>query len=364
MMFRRLARLGRPVTRLFPERHLHLHSGVASRSWRLTPARQMAIAGAAAVGAVWLSLSTLAMMSGAFHRTNGEIAAARTEARLKATTASVDRLAGALERRHEALATLLIQAQGAAGTSAPIPATAISRSASPIDRLQAVRADQDRLIAEAETFATNRADRLRLAFRLAGLRPAAYAQRTEGMGGPLLAANDPRALAATLDVDQDFARRVGRAALDLSAMHVLDAAAAGVPLARPTVNTVQSSGFGVRVDPFTGERAFHPGLDFAGAYKTPIHSTAPGVVVFTGQKSGYGNTIEIDHGHGFKTRYGHLQSIGVHIGQRVALGQTIGAMGSTGRSTGDHLHYEIWLDGRVQNPLRFVRAGDYARQNG
>ena len=95
---------------------------------------------------------------------------------------------------------------------------------------------------------------------------------------------------------------------------------------------------------------------------TPIYSTAPGVVSFTGVRSGYGNTIEIDHGRGFKTRFAHLAAIAVHVGQRVAVGQRIGAMGSTGRSTGPHLHYEVWVDGKAQNPDRFLKAGEYVQQ--
>jgi murein DD-endopeptidase MepM/ murein hydrolase activator NlpD len=87
------------------------------------------------------------------------------------------------------------------------------------------------------------------------------------------------------------------------------------------------------------------------------------VVSYAGVRSGYGNTVEVDHGHGFKTRYGHLSAISVTVGQQVAVGQRIGAMGSTGRSTGTHLHYETWLNGRPQNPLRFIKAGDYVQQN-
>jgi murein DD-endopeptidase MepM/ murein hydrolase activator NlpD len=126
---------------------------------------------------------------------------------------------------------------------------------------------------------------------------------------------------------------------------------------------VRTSGFGARIDPFTHHGAFHPGQDFAGAYMTPIHATAPGVVAFTGQRTGYGNVVEIDHGGGFKTRYAHLQAISVAMGQRVGIGQRIGAMGSTGRSTGVHLHYEVWENGRVQDPTRFLKAGDYVQQD-
>jgi murein DD-endopeptidase MepM/ murein hydrolase activator NlpD len=136
-----------------------------------------------------------------------------------------------------------------------------------------------------------------------------------------------------------------------------------LPLGEPIDDPHRSSSFGVRVDPFTHRGAFHPGQDFAGAVMTPIHATAPGVVSFTGQRTGYGNVVEIDHGGGFKTRYAHLQAISVATGQSVALGQRIGGMGSTGRSTGTHLHYEVWQNGRVQDPTRFLKAGDYVQQD-
>jgi murein DD-endopeptidase MepM/ murein hydrolase activator NlpD len=92
---------------------------------------------------------------------------------------------------------------------------------------------------------------------------------------------------------------------------------------------------------------------------TPVEATGPGIVSFTGVRSGYGNTVEIDHGRGLKTRYAHLSSISVRAGQRVAVGQRLGGMGSTGRSTGTHLHYEVWVNGRARNPDQFVRAGAY-----
>jgi len=87
-----------------------------------------------------------------------------------------------------------------------------------------------------------------------------------------------------------------------------------------------------------------------------------GVVSYAGVRSGYGNVVEIDHGNGFKTRYAHLQASSVRVGQRVAIGQRIAAMGSTGRSTGPHLHYEVWVNGRAQNPNRFLKAGEYVQQ--
>ncbi len=165
-----------------------------------------------------------------------------------------------------------------------------------------------------------------------------------------------------LDVDEAFAQRVQRAALSMGDFHALSDAAGKVPLSSPVFSASRSSGFGARIDPITRRPAFHPGLDFASGFLTPIFATAPGEVSFTGVRAGYGNTVEIDHGGGFKTRYAHLQGIAVATGQRVAVGQRVGAMGSTGRSTGPHLHYEVWVDGRPQNPDRFLRAGDYVQQ--
>ena len=287
-------------------------------------------------------------------------------AQLNGPANSVVDLANTLEKRHAALAMLLTQARdtpGAVEALAPIimhPEP--GAGASPAQRIQTVQVDQEKLIEAAGSFARNRADRLRLAFRLAGLDPNVYAGRGGALGGPLIEAKDPRALAAVLDVDEDFARRIEIAATDLSDLRGLSGAAQVVPLGRPTANTSESSGFGVRLDPFTGRPAFHSGQDFAGAFLSPVAATAPGVVSFTGVRSGYGNTVEIDHGWGFKTRYAHLESIFVTVGQHLALGQKLGSMGSTGRSTGTHLHYEVWVDGRAQNPMRFVKAGDYVQQ--
>ena len=140
-------------------------------------------------------------------------------------------------------------------------------------------------------------------------------------------------------------------------MRNLSDAAEHLPFDRPT-QARTTSGFGVRFDPFNGRPAVHQGQDFAAPLNTPIYATAPGIVSFAGVRSGYGNTVEIDHGRGFKTRFAHLNAMAVQPGQRIALGQRIGAMGTTGRSTGVHLHYEVWMDGRPQNPARFMRAGD------
>lgn len=383
----RFARLRRSLEELFPERHLYVRSGGEMRAFVLTTGKQLTAAGVVAGAALWMGVCTAAMLVNAMamSASDQEIARVKSQyerhvadrearlnsavAQLNAAEGSVDTLALAVEKRHAALTMLLADAKGAPGAAQAL-APAIERVAtppagsSPMRRIELVRASQERLIDAADEFAKTRADRLRLAFRLAGLTPGAYMPKGGSLGGPLIEAKDPRALAVVLDVDERFATRIQHAATNLSEANAMAEAARSLPFARPTANTSQSSGFGVRFDPFTRRPAFHSGLDFTGGYNYPIQATAPGIVSFTGVRSGYGNTIEIDHGRGFKTRYAHLQAIAVRPGQRVAVGQRIGGMGSTGRSTGPHLHYEVWVNGRAQNPGRFVKAGEHVLQAG
>jgi murein DD-endopeptidase MepM/ murein hydrolase activator NlpD len=378
MSFGRVKRLARRLLDRFPERHIAIRSNGQVREVVLTPERQLAMAGLAAAGVAWMVVATVVIAAGAVSRANSTSSVAQTQAKyerwiadrqarlnsalaqLNSPSRSMDALANSLEKRNIALAMLLTDARGASGVGDAPAANLAARS--PAERIAAARLDQEQLIETAGSYAKSRADRLRMAFRLAGLDPNLYAGRGDGLGGPLIDAKDPRALGAVLDVDEDFARRIQRAAIDLSDARGLTKATQTLPLARPADNVTESSGFGARLDPFTDQPAFHSGQDFAGAFMTPVHATAPGIVSFAGIRSGYGNTVEIDHGQGFKTRYAHLESIAVNVGQQVALGQRIGGMGSTGRSTGDHLHYEVWVNGRPQNPLRFVKAGDYVQQ--
>ncbi len=118
-----------------------------------------------------------------------------------------------------------------------------------------------------------------------------------------------------------------------------------------------SSPFGVRTDPFLGRPAMHTGIDLRGDIGEPVHATANGKVTIAGWEGGYGKMVEIDHGNGLATRYGHLSEIDVKVGQIVRIGQVIGKIGSTGRSTGPHLHYETRVDGEPVDPQKFLRAG-------
>ena len=131
-----------------------------------------------------------------------------------------------------------------------------------------------------------------------------------------------------------------------------------VPYRKPVIGEVEfTSGFGVRSDPFLGRPAMHTGLDFRAGTGDPVRATANGKVVSSGWAGGYGRMVEIDHGNGLSTRYGHLSEIGVKVGDQIRIGQVIGAVGSTGRSTGPHLHYETRIDGEAVDPQKFLRAG-------
>jgi len=380
-----VARLRHLLDRLFPERHLYLRANGETRGYVLTTRKQVMLACAGVAVGAWTILATASTAFSAFNATTVEREVARTKARyerlmadrqarldtavvqLQTTAGSVDELAKTVEKRHAALGMVLGNFQGIPGAEREltpvIPASRADRP--PLERVLAIKLDQERLIARAQNFARTRAERLRLAFRLAGLNPAAYISGAvgSGLGGPLVDAKDAKALAAVLDVDEAFAARIKNAADNLSEMRGLADAAERLPFDRPARGVRTTSGFGIRFDPFNSRPAVHQGLDFAGPFMTPIYATAPGVVSFVGVRSGYGNTVEIDHGGGFKTRYAHLQSFSVKVGERVGVGTRIAAMGSTGRSTGVHLHYEVWMNGRPQNPLRFIKAGDYVQQN-
>jgi len=128
------------------------------------------------------------------------------------------------------------------------------------------------------------------------------------------------------------------------------------PAGRPIKKGWLSSYFGKRTDPFNGRQEMHKGIDFAGQMGSGIQATAAGVVTWAGKRYGYGNLVEINHGNGLSTRYGHCQQVLVKVGEKVVQGQKIGLMGSTGRSTGPHVHYEVLKNGRQINPTKYVRS--------
>ena len=129
-----------------------------------------------------------------------------------------------------------------------------------------------------------------------------------------------------------------------------------MPAGKPILTGWTSSFFGLRTDPFTGHKEHHKGVDFAGKMGSDIVSVASGVVTWAGERYGYGLLVEINHGNGYATRYGHAQKVMVKVGDTVKKGQVVALMGSTGRSTGPHVHFEVWYNGEVVNPMEYIRT--------
>ena len=129
------------------------------------------------------------------------------------------------------------------------------------------------------------------------------------------------------------------------------------PSRMPIVNSYITSGFGGRADPFGGGGQYHKGIDFKASVGDPVLTVADGVVSFSGVKNGYGNVVDVDHGNGYVTRYAHNSRLVVRVGDLVRVGQEIAKAGSTGRSTGAHVHFEVWENGNVVNPRKFLGEG-------
>lgn len=175
----------------------------------------------------------------------------------------------------------------------------------------------------------------------------------------------PEFVTYTNESDKAFTDRVAQVASRVAENQRLMSVLMSTPLAAPlTRMNRRTSGFGTRHDPITGETRFHAGVDMAAPTDTPVEVTASGRVIFAGWKDGYGNCIDVDHGNGFTTRYGHLNHIDVQVGQHVQTGHNIGRVGSTGHSTGPHLHYEVWYQGTVMDPRNFMIAGSQIHNRG
>ncbi|HEY0326714.1 MAG TPA: M23 family metallopeptidase [Allosphingosinicella sp.] len=208
------------------------------------------------------------------------------------------------------------------------------------------------LAAQADAATRERYRRTAHAVRQLGIDPRRLSQG--GVGGPFEEAAGSAATTANADVDPRFAQLFA----SWRQTEQLERGVASIPSMMPVQGARWTSSFGVRSDPFRGRAAMHGGIDMAGPVGTPIYATADGTVAAADWNSGgYGNLVELGHGAGIATRYGHLSRIMVRSGERVRRGQVIGLMGSTGRSTGSHLHYEVRIDGRAVNPLPFLQSG-------
>ncbi len=177
-------------------------------------------------------------------------------------------------------------------------------------------------------------------------------------GGPYIDLTGGDGLAGA-GAGTSFNRQVQRVSQNLDRLAALNFTVGFLPLASPLENYSSTSNYGPRMDPFKRRMAFHSGLDMAAGYNTPVYAPAAGTVIYAENRGPYGRMIEIDHGNGFRTRYAHLNRINVSVGQEVNFQDLIGKVGSSGRSTGPHLHYEVWFDDQLRDPTKFIEAGQY-----
>lgn len=221
--------------------------------------------------------------------------------------------------------------------------------------LARIEAEQLAFVERLTRYADRRAASASDAIRRLGLNPNAMTSSAgRGEGGPLLR------LATGKDGSLD--PRFRRLGVSLARMDALENGLASIPQVTPAEVAYVSSSYGYRSDPFTGGAAFHAGLDFPGPMGSPIFAAAKGTVTFVGHRQGYGNCIEISHGNGMMTRYGHLSAFRARVGQQVDAGTVVAAMGSTGRSTGPHLHFEVRVNGQPVNPRPFLDAAANVQQ--
>lgn len=219
--------------------------------------------------------------------------------------------------------------------------------------LDQIERRQTASLSAVEDSMESRVRRMRGVFTDLGLDMAQLEAATprSGMGGPFVPVKLPADAGP-------FERQLYRINTTRAQVERLNRTLALVPYRKPVIGAVEfTSGFGVRSDPFLGRPAMHTGLDFRAATGDPVRATANGKVLSSGWMGGYGRMVEIDHGNGLSTRYGHLSEINVKVGEQIRIGQVIGAVGSTGRSTGPHLHYETRIDGDPVDPQKFLRAG-------
>ncbi len=217
------------------------------------------------------------------------------------------------------------------------------------DSLDRVEVQQTTTLNSLEETYGQKARRIRTMLTDLGLNVDKAASH-RGVGGPFI----PVRLPANANA---FDRQIYRTSLARAQVDRLSRALDSVPVRSPVEGEIDtSSGFGVRIDPFLGRPAMHTGVDIRASIGDPVRATAAGTVTQAGWNGGYGKMVEIDHGNGLATRYGHLSAVEATVGQKVKIGQVIGRVGSTGRSTGPHLHYETRVAGDPVDPQKFLRA--------
>ena len=351
----------------FVDREFFMRANGQVRFLKISAVLQRRVAGFAVfIVGTWLMI-TLGMAINQFSISFERMALSEQQAKVQSAEErvanyreSIDDVTKDLERRQAMLESLNEQYLD----SDPVAASEITTSQTEEDKtvkkisalipeaagLAQIEARQIRFAEKLTKVAVARTQKAEAAIRQFGLNPEVLArQTTSGQGGPFIPffgkskkqIGDPRFM---------------RLASSLNKMDAMERALAGIPSSMPAAIMLMSSGFGYRHDPFTGAGAMHSGLDFKGPTGTSILAAADGKVTFAGNQGCYGNCIEITHANGLVTRYAHLSGFNVSLGQAVKRGIQIARMGSTGRSTGSHLHFEVRLNGQAINPNKFLEA--------
>lgn len=351
----------------FPDREFFMRADGQVRFIKLSSKLQIRVAGAV-VGVAVLWLLALAVMAWNQYRAQADLAffkeekarVATASERIKDYGGDLNKVVDDLKQRQDFLdqmAQMLPEDMVKEGAKSGTVTDSATEAAKTVDKVSALipearglaemEARQLAFVERLTSFADARARRAEAAMRKLNLDPQSMSRAAQqAMGGPF------EALAAADGIDPRF-ERLG---FSLARMTVLERALDGIPQVVPASIQSITSGFGYRRDPINGRGAMHAGIDFKGPIGSPIFAAADGRVTFAGQKSGYGNAIEITHANGLLTRYAHLSRIGVQVGQQVTAGTTIGGLGSTGRSTGPHLHFEVRINDRAINPRPFLEA--------
>jgi murein DD-endopeptidase MepM/ murein hydrolase activator NlpD len=391
------------VLRHFPERQIYLRSGGEVKYYVLSTKLQVVVSSLLTVMALWCLYTMINLLVGHnplrtsgqamkhqkanYERMVADLKAKEENTRLMLAEqqASFQTMARQLEQKHQTLSQIMGSQTSTAALSDTLtldfaenrvlmsPSTRdttprvsrrdVIQSASLAtglefdNSLNALGAKQDAFLITAERDTLDKIERNRALIQSTNMDiETILSAAPDGKGGPYLPTGD-------LTQDSDgFVSRVAAIQARAAEVDSLDGAIASLPLGHPVgAETYRTSGFGLRQDPFTKRPTMHHGLDFGGQRETPIVATAGGIVTRVGRNGAYGKMIEIDHGHGFKTRYAHLHKTFVKRGQTVDKGEKLGGMGSTGRSTATHLHYEVLFQGRAYDPNKFLKAGLYVQ---
>ena len=355
----------------FRSKDLFFHDGAAMRRVHVSAKTQVvgASAGIAAIGlslfaAVQIGAGTPAVASAITSAVGNDakvIAMSAKVAAMQAEMAGIRKAASDHAARLDQRQAFLDAVLTGKGAPAAMPASAVQPAAfdSVTAPLASAEGHQNRVAGHAIAATEARYRQTAQVLGRLGLDAGRFHQVTGAMGGPY----EPLPVAGSVSANSLTPTRADPAFRMLfqswKRLEQLQQGLVAIPSQRPVNSMTFTSGFGVRSDPFRGSAAMHAGVDMPGPMGTPIYATADGIVGRAGWSGGYGNLVELEHGKGIQTRYGHLSQILVSPGMRVARGQLIAKMGSTGRSTGSHLHYEVRLDGNAVNPMPFLQSGNY-----